>query len=166
MFFLLGTNENATATVKKGGLFDDLQDLLVDQSTGQKISLTRNTFQSGSTNPTKIPLNEMKNSSSSKSLESEISFPTVTLESIRPSSINPPIPLKLTQTTGLQCVLHIARDSPRPDLIVSVLTITNTNTTKTINHFHFEANVPKVNPIFPNSPSFSSHTFSLEEYAN
>jgi hypothetical protein len=81
----------------------------------------------------------MKNSSSSRSLESELSFPVISLESIRPSSVNPPVPLKLTQNSGLQCILHIARDSPRPDLIVSVLTITNTNTSKTINNFHFEA---------------------------
>jgi len=87
----------------------------------------------------------MKNSSSLKSLESEQSFPIISLESIRPSSVNPPINLKLTHDTGLHCVLHIARDSPRPDLIVSVLTITNTNTSKTINNFHFEATVPKVN---------------------
>jgi ADP-ribosylation factor-binding protein GGA len=87
----------------------------------------------------------MKNSASSKSLESELSFPLIALESIRPSSINPPINLKLIHNTGLHCVLHIARDSPRPDLIVSVLTITNTNTTNTINNFHFEATVPKVN---------------------
>jgi hypothetical protein len=32
------TNTNEGATARKGGLFDDLQDLLVDQSTGQKIS--------------------------------------------------------------------------------------------------------------------------------
>ncbi len=90
----------------------------------------------------------MKNSSSSRSLESELSFPIISLESIRPSSINPPINLKLTQNTGLQCVLHIARDSPRPDLIVSVLTITNTNTSKSISNFHFEATVSKVNIFF------------------
>ena len=36
------TQDVATSsTIKKGGLFDDLQDLLVDQSTGQKISSTR-----------------------------------------------------------------------------------------------------------------------------
>jgi hypothetical protein len=87
----------------------------------------------------------MKNSSSLKSLESEQLFPVISLESIRPSSVNPSINLKLTHDTGLHCVLHIARDSPRPDLIVSVLTITNTNTSKTINNFHFEATVPKVN---------------------
>jgi len=42
---VVNTNDNiasaATTTTKKGGLFDDLQDLLVDQSTGQKISLTK-----------------------------------------------------------------------------------------------------------------------------
>jgi hypothetical protein len=90
----------------------------------------------------------MKNSSSLKSLENEQSFPIISLESIRPSSVNPPINLKLTHDTGLHCVLHIARDSPRPDLIVSVLTITNTNTSKTINNFHFEANVSKVKFFF------------------
>jgi hypothetical protein len=87
----------------------------------------------------------MKNSLSSKSLENDLSFPMISLESIRPSSINPPINLKLTHETGLRCVLHIARDSPRPDLVVSVLTITNTNTSNPINNFHFEANVSKVN---------------------
>jgi hypothetical protein len=35
------TSTNESTTTKKGGLFDDLQDLLVDQSTGQKISLTK-----------------------------------------------------------------------------------------------------------------------------
>jgi hypothetical protein len=39
IFIIVSTNES-TAT-KKGSLFDDLQDLLVDQSTGQKISLTK-----------------------------------------------------------------------------------------------------------------------------
>ncbi len=112
-------------------------------------------FQSTNSNSNKIPLNEMKNSSSSRSLESELSFPTISLESIRPSSINPPITLKLTQNTGLQCILHIARDSPRPDLIISVLTITNTNTSKTINNFHFEATVSKVN---------ISYLFLLEKF--
>ncbi len=34
-------SKNEGATTKKGGLFDDLQDLLVDQSTGQKISSTK-----------------------------------------------------------------------------------------------------------------------------
>jgi ADP-ribosylation factor-binding protein GGA len=149
----MSTNES-TAT-KKGGLFDDLQDLLVDQSTGQKISLTKSSFQSTNSNSNKIPLNEMKNSSSSRSLESELSFPTISLESIRPSSINPPITLKLTQNTGLQCILHIARDSPRPDLIISVLTITNTNTSKTINNFHFEATVSKNIRIKLQNPSAS-----------
>lgn len=32
---------NESAAVKRGGLFDDLQDLLVDQSTGHKISSNR-----------------------------------------------------------------------------------------------------------------------------
>jgi hypothetical protein len=86
----------------------------------------------------------MKSSSSSKLVESELPFPTISLESIRPSTVHPPISLKLTRHTGLQCVLHIARDSPRPDLIVSVLTITNTNTSDSINNFHFQATVPKV----------------------
>lgn len=105
----------------------------------------------------------MKNSSSSKSLESELAFPVVSLESIRPSTVNSPINLKLTQSTGLQCVLHIAHDSPRADLIVSVLTITNTNTTKAINNFHFETTVPKVT-----SPLFLLPFFSLilQEHAN
>lgn len=35
------TNTNESTTTKKGGLFDDLQDLLVDPSTGQKISSTK-----------------------------------------------------------------------------------------------------------------------------
>ncbi len=35
------TTTNEAATTKRGGLFDDLQDLLVDQSTGQKISSTK-----------------------------------------------------------------------------------------------------------------------------
>jgi len=87
----------------------------------------------------------MKNSSPSKSLESELPFPLVSLESIRPSSENPPINLKLTRNTGLQCVLHIARDSPRPDLVVSVLTITNTNTSNAISNLQFQATVSKVN---------------------
>lgn len=108
-------------------------------------------FQSGSSNAPKIPLNEMKSSSSTKSLENEQIFPLVSLESIRPSSANPPISLKLSQNTGLQCVLHIARDSPRSDLIISVLTITNTNTSKTIHHFHFEAtSVSQVSPLLFN----------------
>ena len=87
----------------------------------------------------------MKNSSLSKSLETEVSFPTISLESIRPSTVNPSINLKLTHESGLHCVLHIARDTPRPDLIVTVLTITNTNTSKTINNLHFEATASKVN---------------------
>lgn len=86
----------------------------------------------------------MKNSTSIKSLENEIIFPVIALESIRPSTVNSPIKLKLNNNTGLQCVLHIARDSPHADLIVSVLTITNTNTTKTINNFHFEVTSSKV----------------------
>lgn len=90
----------------------------------------------------------MKNPSSLKSFESELPFPLITLESIRPSTVNPSINLKLTNDTGLQCVLHIARDSPRADLIVSVLTISNTNTSKTINNFHFEATTSKVNFYF------------------
>jgi hypothetical protein len=35
------TSANGSTTTKKGGIFDDLQDLLVDQSTGQKISSTK-----------------------------------------------------------------------------------------------------------------------------
>ena len=35
------TSTNEGGTAKKGGLFDDLQDLLFDQSTGQKISITK-----------------------------------------------------------------------------------------------------------------------------
>ena len=35
------TSTNESTVPKKGGLFDDLQDLLVDQSTGQKISSTK-----------------------------------------------------------------------------------------------------------------------------
>jgi len=140
---------------KKGGLFDDLQDLLVDQSTGQKISFTKSSFQSTSSSTNKIPLNEMKNSSSSKSLENELSFPIISLESIRPSSLNPPINLKLTHNTGLHCVLHIARDSPRPDLVVSVLTITNTNTSSTMNNFHFEATASKNIRVKLQTPSGS-----------
>jgi len=140
---------------KKVDFFDDLQDLLVDQSSGQKISSTKSSFQSTGSSTNKIPLNEMKNSSSSKSLESDLSFPIISLESIRPSSINPSINLKLKHDTGLHCILHIARDSPRPDLIVSVLTITNTNTSNTINNFHFEATVPKNMRIKLQSPSGS-----------
>ncbi|UJR10896.1 hypothetical protein I4U23_015084 [Adineta vaga] len=160
------THDGTTPVTKKGGLFDDLQDLLVDQSTGQKISSTRNTFQSTSSTAQKIPLNEMKNTSPIKSSENELPFPTVTLESIRPSSENPPINFKLTHNTGLQCVLHIGRDSPRRDLIISVLTVTNTNTADSINNFHFEitaasknmrvklqspsgSDLPAYNPILP-----------------
>ncbi len=39
--FIIIADTNESTTTKKGGLFDDLQDLLVDQSTGQKISLTK-----------------------------------------------------------------------------------------------------------------------------
>jgi hypothetical protein len=107
----------------------------------------------------------MKNSSSSKSLESELlPFPIVSLESIRPSSTNPPITLKLIHNTGLQCILHIAHDSPRLDLIVSVLTITNTNTSKSINNFHFEATVPKVKKSF--NFFFFLKILSFKEHAN
>jgi hypothetical protein len=35
------TSANGSTTTKKGGIFDDLQDLLVDQSTGQKLSSTK-----------------------------------------------------------------------------------------------------------------------------
>jgi hypothetical protein len=82
--------------------------------------------------------------SSSKSLENDLPFPIISLESIRPSSVNPPINLKLTRDTGLRCVLHIARDSPRPDLIVTVLTVTNTNTSSTITNFYFQVSASKV----------------------
>ncbi|CAF1375750.1 unnamed protein product [Adineta steineri] len=136
------TNSTPVMT-KKGGLFDDLQDLLVDQSTGQKISSTKSTFQFTSSNTNKIPLNEIKNSSVTKSIDTDLPFPIITLESIHPSSVNPPITLKLARQTGLQCVLHIARDSPRSDLIVSVLTVTSTNTSNTISNFQFQATVPK-----------------------
>ena len=37
-FLLIASSITST---KKGGLFDDLQDLLVDQSTGQKLPLTK-----------------------------------------------------------------------------------------------------------------------------
>ncbi|CAF3740690.1 unnamed protein product [Rotaria sp. Silwood1] len=148
------TNKNEGGTTKRGGLFEDLQDLLVDQSTGQKIS-TKSSFQSTNSNSNKIPLNEMKNSSSSKCLENELTFPIISLESIRPSSTNPPINIKLTHQTGLHCLIHIARDSPRSDLIVSVLTVTNTNTSNTIDHFHFQAAVSKNMRIKLQNPSSS-----------
>ncbi|CAF3727262.1 unnamed protein product, partial [Rotaria socialis] len=119
------TNTNEGATTEKGELFHDLQDLLFDQSTGQNISST-------------------KTSSSLKSLETEYVFPIISLESIRPSPVNPSINIKLIHQTGVHCVLHIARDSPRPDVIVSVLSVTNTNTSNAINNFHFQAAVPKV----------------------
>jgi hypothetical protein len=87
----------------------------------------------------------MKNTASSKSIEVELPFPVISLESIRPSSVNPPINLKLSRDTGVHCVLHIAGDSPRLDLIVSVLTVTNTNTSSPINNFHFQVTPSKVN---------------------
>lgn len=91
----------------------------------------------------------MRNSSSIKSsIENETSFPIIKLESIRPSIKNPSINLKLNPERGVHCILHIARDSPRPDLIVSVLTVTNTNTSHSINNFHFNATVPKVKILF------------------
>ncbi|CAF3195897.1 unnamed protein product [Rotaria socialis] len=137
------TNTNEGATTKKGELFHDLQDLLFDQSTGQKISSTKTSFQTIGSNQNKIPLNEIKGSSSLKSLETEYVFPIISLESIRPSSVNPSINIKLIHQTGVHCVLHIARDSPRPDVIVSVLSVTNTSTSNAINNFHFQAAVPK-----------------------
>ncbi|CAF4961937.1 unnamed protein product, partial [Rotaria socialis] len=70
-------------------------------------------FQTIGSNQNKIPLNEIKSSSSLKSLETEYAFPIISLESIRPSSVNPSINIKLIHQTGVHCVLHIARDSPR-----------------------------------------------------
>ncbi|CAF2045320.1 unnamed protein product [Rotaria magnacalcarata] len=132
------TNTNEGGTTKKGELFHDLQDLLFDQSTGHKISSTKTSFQTIGSNQNKIPLNEIKSSSSLKSLETEYVFPIISLESIR-----------------VHCVLHIARDSPRPDVIVSVLAITNTNTSDAINNFHFQAAVPKNMRIKLQNPSTS-----------
>ncbi|CAF3310001.1 unnamed protein product [Rotaria socialis] len=149
------TNTNEGATTKKGELFHDLQDLLFDQSTGQKISSTKTSFQTIGSNQNKIPLNEIKGSSSLKSLETEYVFPIISLESIRPSSVNPSINIKLIHQTGVHCVLHIARDSPRPDVIVSVLSVTNTNTSNAINNFHFQAAVPKNMRIKLQNPSAS-----------
>ncbi|CAF3548401.1 unnamed protein product, partial [Rotaria socialis] len=85
------TNTNEGATTEKGELFHDLQDLLFDQSTGQNISSTKTSFQTIGSNQNKIPLNEIKSSSSLKSLETEYVFPIISLESIRPSPVNPSI---------------------------------------------------------------------------
>ena len=150
------TASDADAQRKKGGLFDDLQDLLVDHSTGQKIPPTKrsvlsffrgkienekwfSSFQSTSSTTGKTPLSELF-----KSTEVEYSFPSIALESIRPSSKHPSIQLKLNSSTGVQCVLHFARDSPRVDLIPLVLTVTNTNTSKAISNFQCQVKVNKV----------------------
>jgi hypothetical protein len=129
----------------------------------KNINFHFSSFQSTASSTNKIPLNELKNSSSSKSIDVDLPFPVISLESIRPSSVNPSINLKLSRDTGLHCVLHIARDSPRPDLIVCVLTVTNTNTSNTINNFHFQVAVSKVNSfhfLFQNQYLF------LTEYEN
>lgn len=97
----------------------------------------------------------MKTSSLQKPVDTELPFPFVNLESIRPSTVNSPLPLKLSQNTGLQCVLHIARDTPRADLIVSCLTITNTNTSKSITNLHVEINSTKTIRIKLQPPSGS-----------
>lgn len=154
---------------KKGGLFDDLQDLLVDPSTGQKISSTKSSFENRPVNPTKVALNDLLISSSNSSLSSRMEIPSMNIQSFRPSVKHRSIELKLTNSNGLNCQIHIGRDSPRSDLIPLVLTMTNTNVDSAIKHLHFDLSISKskslrfklekasgdelapFNPIFPSS---------------
>jgi hypothetical protein len=86
----------------------------------------------------------MLNSNAPKPAESELPFPIVTLQSIRPSVSHPSVRLPLRQSVGVDCVLHFARDSPRSDVIPMVLTATSTNTIDAVSHFHFQGHVSKV----------------------
>ena len=114
----------------------------------------RSSFSSVNNVATRIPLNELvssstpsssSSSSSIKRLEGELPFPSIALQSIRPSTRNAPLHLSLVHDTGLRCVLHFARDVPRADLIVCVLTVTNSNPSDEVTHFQFQANVSPVN---------------------
>ncbi|XP_066998251.2 ADP-ribosylation factor-binding protein GGA1 [Anabrus simplex] len=65
---------------------------------------------------------------------------SVSLDSIKPGSI-PPHPI-LDEKNGLSVVLHFARDAPRPDVSVIVVTTINRNT-EPVSSFLFQAVVPK-----------------------
>lgn len=66
---------------------------------------------------------------------------SVTLESVKPSSI-PPLTV-LEEKNGISVILHFAKDKPRDDVQVIVVTTLSKNTSPLTN-YHFQAVVPKV----------------------
>lgn len=66
---------------------------------------------------------------------------SVTLESIKPSSL-PPLTV-LEDKNGITIVFHFAKDKPREDVQVMVVTTISKNSSS-LSNFHFQAVVPKV----------------------
>ena len=111
-------------------------------------------FKSSFQNSTKVPLNDLIdqtkvnlttiNNEIDQRNSDENEFPSINIQSFRPSLKYRSISFELKHSTGLQCILHFARESIRSDLIPMVLSITNTNTEYSIEQFRFQAFVSKV----------------------
>lgn len=69
---------------------------------------------------------------------------SVTIESVKPSSI-PPLTV-LEEKNGISVVLHFAKDKPRDDVHVIVVTTLSKNTSA-LSNYHFQAVVPKVSHL-------------------
>ncbi|GLV41931.1 Golgi-localized gamma-adaptin ear containing ARF binding protein [Carabus blaptoides fortunei] len=77
---------------------------------------------------------------------------SVTLESVKPSSV-PPLTV-LEEKNGISVILHFAKDKPREDVQVIVVTTLSKNTSPLTN-YHFQAVVPKICKIKLQPPSGS-----------
>ncbi|RWS16509.1 ADP-ribosylation factor-binding protein GGA1-like isoform X3 [Dinothrombium tinctorium] len=75
----------------------------------------------------------------------------ISLDSIEPSSL-PPVPL--IDKDGIKVFLNFAKESPRKDVTVMVITTVNTNKI-TVSHINFQAAVPKNMRVKLQSPSSS-----------
>ncbi|CAF0734273.1 unnamed protein product [Didymodactylos carnosus] len=162
-----------------GKPFDDLQGLLdqnlFTQDGMQQWKTTPQNFTPSaqvSSGSKRTPLNELAATSKQQSpLASTLAASTnadsslvddilpltnvhVPLETIKPSS-HSPLTLLDKSEYGLKCILHFARDSPRADILVSVLSVISTNTTYQIKQFMFQAAVPKTMRVKLQTPSGS-----------
>ncbi|CAF0913471.1 unnamed protein product [Didymodactylos carnosus] len=167
------TNKTLPSARKK---IDDLQDLLNKNLFIQDGSQYRRTT-SQSFIPSaqaalaskKTPLNELSVNVKQQSLTSSsttagdsssmndilpLTNVNVPLETIKPSNHSPVTLLEKT-SHGLKCILHFARDSPRTDILVSVLSVTNTSMTNQIKQFIIQAAVPKTMRAKLQTPSGS-----------
>lgn len=128
-----------------------IDDFLVDITEVAELPAKNETsIEENNANVQKVTTDETKVEKVANAIKTEIKLNDifVNLENIKPSSIPPLIALE--EKNGLSIVFNFAKDKPREDVSVIVVTILSKNENKLTNIL-FQAVVPKVNNIVINN---------------